>query len=150
MLVALGLLALALPVAFAVFDAAVIASIVNLPLSGAVRFLLVAAAIWAFRSLNALNMIRENQDKLIHWTRLTFITLHLRNEQDDLPAAMERLRGDKKLEREDRNAEGFAMLVVFVVLPLVAVGVLLQFGVFGSVGEGWLTALWASARQGHP
>ncbi len=96
-------LLLAVGAAWMLLGAAVIAVILNLPLSGDVRFLLVVAALWALRIFWILSTIQSDQQKHMRFTRAAYIAIHLRNEQDGLPPVKERLAADEEREAEGEN-----------------------------------------------
>ncbi len=81
--------------------AAVTAAILNLPISGAARFLglvIVFAISMAFYGIGELD---KRLGRIEYWTRLSFIAIHIRNETDGLTPASKRLEEDLALEREN-------------------------------------------------
>src|SRR5208283_3334756 len=80
----------AYPVAFA----AAAAIILNLPLSSGVRFLILFVGLWGYWMLVAVHDIQRRVERQGHWTRLIFITTHIRNETAGLPGALDRLKSD--------------------------------------------------------
>jgi hypothetical protein len=115
---------------------AVFAVILNLPLAGELRFLLVA--LWMF--LIGINMsllrITKLREKQLHYARL----------------AVSQTVRDPESEKEWGNAisENVGYILAFLI-PLCGVGVVLHYGIFGRFGEGWLFP-WAQSRdlQGPP
>jgi hypothetical protein len=129
-------LLLAVGAASMLLGAAVIAVILNLPLSGDVRFLLVVAALWALRIFWILSTIQSDQQKHMRFTRAAYIAIHLRNEQDELPPVKERLRVDEEREADGENITAW-ISIAMVAVTACFLGALLHFGVFGSFGAGW-------------
>ncbi|MBY0430172.1 MAG: hypothetical protein K2Q10_03165 [Rhodospirillales bacterium] len=127
-----------------------VAIILNLPVSPEIRFLLLLAGIWALSVLQYFKALNETMGQQLHFLRLTFITLHIRNERDGLELSRDRLALDQEIER-DREECGKALsgpvgpIVEFGgwVVAAITLGAMLHLGVFGSVGVGWLERLTA-------
>jgi hypothetical protein len=119
--------------------AAAAAAIANLPQPLSVRILIGAFGVWCFWLLHSLNEIHQTQRRTEFWTRLVFITAHLRNEADGLPAARSRLANDLEEERIEKSMSG-GDIGALIGLGTIAVlfSLLLHFGVLGPVGSGWI------------
>jgi hypothetical protein len=85
------------PFLIAVLDAPIVARLAAI----AVWLWLVVATRMAFQMMGE---FAEQTQKHAYWARLTFITLHLRNEHEGLPPAKERLRSDMQEEEADKWA----------------------------------------------
>jgi hypothetical protein len=134
--------------------AAAIAITLNLPLPFGARLLLLGMGLWGYWLLRALEEIQDRLKQQEFWTRLAFITLHIRNEADGLLGARDRLLSDFAEERSKAAIENWlgggvitkwmSYLISLAVL-LVSLGAMLHFGLFGGVGLGWFSQFdWSS------
>jgi hypothetical protein len=122
--------------------AAAIAVIVNLPIPAAFRFLVLLIGLWAIWMIRVQLDVEKRLQRIEQWSRLAYIASHLRNEQEGIQSARERLRDDLEIESIDivRREKTEAWVNVASLAALLAtVAVLLHFGVFGQVGVGWLS-----------
>ncbi len=85
-----GVVLLAVILGWSLLFASVIAATINAPISPSLRFILVVVLVAAAYAIKILSDLRDRLDTLARWTRLTFITVHIRNEQDGLERAMDR------------------------------------------------------------
>jgi hypothetical protein len=129
------------------FWPAVIAVILNLPLPGAERFLLVAGAIWAYWMLTSLQTARRGIERRLarqeYWIRQIIVSLHDRGEAERLSSGYE--EGSGPVHAYDvfgAKEEGIVELAIFLA-SIVVFGLFLHYGVFGSFEQGWLTRLTA-------
>jgi hypothetical protein len=128
------------------FWPAVIAVVLNLPLPGADRFLLVAVALWAYWMhtgvLAAKREIARRLARQDYWLRQVIVALHQRNEALGLPSEYERPGPVHVYEVFGAKEEGIVELVMFFV-SICILGLFLHYGVFGSFEQGWLSRLSA-------
>lgn len=121
-----------------------LAAILNLEVSAAAKVLLLIGAYCVLALLLILQNVDQNLARAVYWTRLAFITLHIRNEEDQLEPAMDRLEQDLVGEGFRREAAAFAEYVVVAVVAasaLLLTPVLLYHGVLGPTGQETLRSL---------
>lgn len=139
-----GAVAFAGAILFVCAAAAGTAAILNLDISGPARFLILLAAVLAWLLVIALGELSGQLGRLEYWLRLTFISVHLRNEADGLAAAHDRLNDDLSSEREQesfrRMITGPIGVVVYggaAIIFAVAFLVILQERWFGPFAIEW-------------
>lgn len=115
-----------------------IAAILNLPVSGTVQFLLIGAS-WAVIGItHALEKNNKLLQKQIYWSRLTFY--------QNTSTPIDQFR-NYKFEEGDSPTEEFWVFVALLIIIICGVGGLLNFGVFGDVGKGWLSPFIAQLHH---
>jgi hypothetical protein len=125
--------------------AGIVAAILNLHIDGGMRFLLLVLVFWGYATLKQLNELGRQAEQLKYWIRLTFITVHLRNEADSLPAANDRLREDLETDnrraRTDKELSSDANWIypTFVAVFLIVLGAMLNYQLFGDFGGEWFS-----------
>jgi hypothetical protein len=121
-----------------IFPPLLFAAIMNLEISAAAKFLCVVGSICVIALFQALNSIEKQLIRCAYWTRLTFISTHIRNENDNLEPAMSRLADDLVRDKYDNETELFADRVttaIVVASLLIVTPVILYFGLFGTTGQ---------------
>ena len=120
--------------------ASLAAVVLNLPYPIGVRILLLAAGMWCYWVLCALDRIKDAVVKQAYWSRLTFITTQIRNDADNLQPALDRLADDLATERGIKELGGGDWTLFFSIsgflIFLMAVAVVLHFGWLGEFGNG--------------
>jgi len=135
---------------WAIAIAASAAAVVNLPLSLPYKILLLLIAWWGYVVAVHLSTISERLWKLEYWTRLVFITVHLRNEMDGIEPATKRLKSDLQEEKEmdefKNSLSGLgtyknAAVIIGFIAVAITLGIILDHGLLGPVGEDWVQFL---------
>ena len=120
--------------------AAAIAAILNLPLTGSARFLILLAGVLFILMLKMIADALIKFGRIEYFIRLIYVTVHLHNEKYGIMAAKDRLKEDIEFE-SDRDyiyPEAKSNIYTMVIVVFIAItAAIIHFGVFGDVGKGW-------------
>jgi hypothetical protein len=125
------------------------AVVVNLSIPVGVKLLIFIGAWWIFMFMQnlyrTLGGLQEHLGKIEYWTRMTFITVHIRNEDASLPSAMERVQAETTPVFDLAQSQEELDQIIWIIgglVTLVVLGAALEYGWFGPTGENWTTAVW--------
>jgi len=110
-------------------------------------------ALWGYSLVSAVGKLRVQLGRIEYWSRLAYVTLHIRNEKDDLTPAIERVQTDLAEERTNKRwlramsgGSSTSLLVygggllVFLVFFLIALSLILHYRIFGEMGADFLSS----------